>query len=166
MILLWLGTASVNDRGTPPRREPAGPARCHFGMGNFKPAASDRREMVHATTLAKALAPEDILVGDYVMVLQTVSELPSCLWAADAVTLSVDEPVRIHYLPSPVGLPLRVDAVCLPFVLVKRAVGNGEILDIRQCRLARVDRQFAKSAWKTSKKPRKARKRKKRKHLA
>lgn len=132
-------------------------------MGNFKPAKSERREMVPETTLAKALAPEDIHVGDYVMMLHTLSELPSCFWSADAVTLSIAEPVRIQYLPSPIDRPWKVDEVCLPFVLVKQPVGSKEILDVRQCRLARVDRRFAKAAWQTKKKSRKrGRKRKQR----
>lgn len=125
---------------------------CPTGMGHFKQKTPDRPSAAQLTTLAKTVAPEDLLVGDYVTFLQTVTELPSCLWCADATTLPFDQPVRIRFMPVPAGIPLKVKAVCLPFVLVKRPSGDHETLDVRQCQLARIDGRFAVSAWKAYKK--------------
>lgn len=110
--------------------------------------------------MAKALAPEDILVGDFVTLLHTITELPSCLWCADASTLPLDEPIRIKYLPLEAGIPLKVKAVCLPFVLVKRPFGDRQTLDVRECRFARIDPQFASAAWKAHRKQSSKKKRK------
>jgi hypothetical protein len=104
--------------------------------------------------LAKALAPEDIRRGDFVSLLNVTYELPSYFWDADATTLPRDEPVRIRFVPECGGVPLRVKSVCLPFVLVKTPQGERCTLDVRRCRLARLDRRYAADAWKAYKKAR------------
>jgi len=105
-------------------------------------------------TLAKALAPEDIRTGDFVTPLHVVAEVPSYYWFSESWSLPADQPVRIR-LTSPIdGLPLRVQSLCLPFVLVKQATGEGLTLDLRKYQLARLDRRYAKRAWKAYKKRR------------
>lgn len=104
------------------------------------------------STLAKALAPEEIRPGDYVTLLDEIAELPSFFWCADAATLPYDEPVRIRFRPQGGGVPLKVQSVCLPFVLVKHPRGEWRTLDVRTCRLARLHRSYARSAWKAHKK--------------
>jgi hypothetical protein len=103
-------------------------------------------------TLAKALAPEEIRPGEFVTPLHVIAELPSFFWCGDGWTLPHDEPVRIRFTPTSDGLPLKVKSVCLPFVLVKQASGGRQTLDLRKCQLARLDRRYAKRAWKAYKK--------------
>jgi hypothetical protein len=86
-----------------------------------------------------------------VTLLDEIAELPSFLWCADAALLPLDAPVRIRILPSCGGVPLRVRRVCLPYVLVKHPCGQGRTLDVRKCRLARLEKRYARAAWKTYK---------------
>jgi hypothetical protein len=60
--------------------------------------------------------------------------------------------VRIRFTAPSDGLPLKVKSVCLPFVLMKQASGERLTLDLRKWRLARLDRDYAKLAWKAYKK--------------
>jgi hypothetical protein len=99
-------------------------------------------------TLAKALAPEEIYQGDYVTPLSTTYEIPSFWWCAESWRLPLEEPVRVRYMSSCDGVPLRVQSVCLPFVLAKNPNGQSVTIDVRRCQLARLDREFAKRAWK------------------
>ena len=98
--------------------------------------------------LAKTLAPEDIRPGDFVTRLNEVAELPSFFWCGDAPLDSSEEPIRMQFIPESSGLPLKVKAVCLPFVLVREPSGERQTLDIRRSRLARLDRAYAQDAWK------------------
>ena len=58
-----------------------------------------------------------------------------------------DVPVRMRLVPRDECRPLKVKSVCLPYVLVKQPCGNTRTLDLRTCRLARLDGRFAKLAW-------------------
>jgi len=114
-----------------------------------------RTKATHAAaeaTLAKALAPEEIRRGDFVTPLHHIAEVPSFFWFTESWTLPVDQPVRIRYTSQSDGLPLKVKSLCLPFVLVKMASGERRTLDVRTCQLARLDRGYAKRAWKSYKK--------------
>ena len=51
-------------------------------------------------------------------------------------------------MPTDGGVPLKVKAVSLPFVLVRTPGKRVETIDLRQCRIARLDRGYAKLAWK------------------
>jgi hypothetical protein len=105
------------------------------------------------STLAKLLAPEDIRRGDYVTPLDVLAEVPSFFWCCDDAAISPREvPVRMRFLSATGGVPLKVRRVCLPFVLVKHPRGEQHTLDTRKCRLARLDKRFAKAAWKVCKK--------------
>jgi hypothetical protein len=103
-------------------------------------------------TLAKSLAPEEVRPGDFVTPLHVVAEIPSWYWFCESWNLPVDEPVRIRFTSSGDSLPLKVTSVCLPFILVKNANGECKTLDLRNHQLARLDRQYAKRAWKAHKK--------------
>lgn len=104
------------------------------------------------STLARALAPEDIRPGDYVALLHETYELPSFYWCADAALLPVERPVRIRCVPREDQAPLRVKHVCLPFVLVKSPQGVCRTLDLRLRHLARLDSAYGRAAWKAYKK--------------
>ena len=101
--------------------------------------------------MVKALAPEDVHKGDFVSLMHVTCELPSFLWCADATVLPPHELVRIQFLPWEGFELLKVESVCLPFVLTKRPTGACRTLDLRSCQLARLDRRFAKMAWKRCK---------------
>jgi hypothetical protein len=103
-------------------------------------------------TLAKALAPEDVRRGDFVTPLYVVAEVPSYWWFEDNWSLPRNQPIRIRLTPPGEGAPLKVRSVCLPFVLVKSATQDQRTIDLRNCQLARLDRQHAKRAWKAFKK--------------
>lgn len=97
-----------------------------------------------ASSLAKALAPEEIRCGDFVTPLFVVSEWPSWFWCDDDALHPRDELVRIRSTPCDEAAPLEVIGVCLPFVLVETPQREGRTLDIRRVRLARLDRKFAR----------------------
>jgi hypothetical protein len=103
-------------------------------------------------TLAKALAPEDIRPGDFVTPLFTITEMPSFWWSGEAWNLPHDQPVRIRLTHNCDGMPMRVKSVCLPFVLMKRPSGGQSTIDLRKCQIARLDKVYAKRAWKAYKK--------------
>ena len=98
-------------------------------------------------TLARTIAAEDLRRGDYVAVLSVVYELPSFLWNCDSTLLPADEPVRMRLRGCGGGEPLRVLDACLPFVLVETCRGRSRTLDVRACQLARLDRKYAKRAF-------------------
>lgn len=113
--------------------------------------SSKQREKLAArgnSAVARVLAPEDVRVGDFVAVLDVTCELPSFLWCADANVLPAHEPVRIRFLPYEGFQPYRVESVCIPFVLTALPAGGHSTLDVRCCRLARLDRRFGKAVWK------------------
>src|SRR4051812_22368161 len=103
-------------------------------------------------TLAKALAPEEIHAGDFVTPLFIIAEVPSYWWCGNDWEMPRDEPVRIRFTSTCHGAPLKVESVCLPFVLVKTPARDHGTLDLRKCQLARLDHAHAKRAWKAYKK--------------
>ena len=98
------------------------------------------------TALASILAPEDLRCGDYVAVLDEIVEVPAWLWC-DAPA-DGDSPHRVRWRASEGGVPLKVKAICLPFVLVKSAHKQARTLDVRQYQLVRLDRHYARTVWK------------------
>jgi len=117
-------------------------------MARFRPSSTDCTTAADGPSLVKALAPEDIRAGDYVTPLYQVFEFPSFFWCSDASLLPVDEPVRIQFVPACGGMPMKVKSICLPFVLVKSPNERKRTLDVRSCRLARLDDAFAHQSWK------------------
>ena len=107
--------------------------------------------------LAKTVAAEDIRRGDVVAILDMVHEYPSFLWCNDSHVLPPDEPVCVRWRSRHTGKPLKVKAICLPYVLVKTPTGRHKTLDVRQCRLVRLSNCYAKKAWKRFRKARKKR---------
>lgn len=113
-------------------------------------------------TLAKPLAPEDVRAGDFVAILDWMFEAPSFFWC-DSSQWQQEDVVRFRFLPHRELLgPLRVESACLPFLLVESPCGDCRTLDLRQVRLARLDRQYGRRAWKKLKPPRGAFRKKKR----
>jgi hypothetical protein len=121
-------------------------------MGKSADTARKENSKQDAASLAKALAPEDVRAGDFVAVLDEICELPSFFWCDGGALLPRDELVRIRYTPTSEAVPLKVKGVCLPYVLVKQPRGGKRTLDVRKSRLARLDRRYARAAWKAYKK--------------
>lgn len=127
----------------PRKSEPDARRVCLVDMGRCSDT-SDVAVTREATSLAKALAPEEIRRGDFVTPLYVVSEWPSWYWDDDDTLHPRDELVRIRSTPCDEATPLEVIGVCLPFVLVETPQRDGKTLDVRRVRLARLDRTFAK----------------------
>lgn len=115
-------------------------------------STSDKQSANTDSALAKPLAPEDVRCGDYVAVLHLICEIPSYMWCDESFRLPHDELVRIQYIPEDAGQALKVKSVCLPFVFAQDSAGERKTLDMRKCRLARLDRHYAKTAWKADRK--------------
>ena len=110
------------------------------------------------STLAKSLAPEDVRVGDFVTPLHEIREWPAFFWFCDSSFDQHQEMLRVSLLPEKSEAPLKVQSVCLPFVLVKPPKGKAFTLDVRRSRLARISKSYARLAWKAQKNKKKKRK--------
>jgi len=94
--------------------------------------------------IARAVAPEDIRPGEYVIALQEVCETPSWFWGKE----NHDNPlVRFTHLPHGNSEPAHVVEVCLPFVLVKTARGKRRVIDVRKYCLARIPEAFGRRVF-------------------
>jgi hypothetical protein len=107
--------------------------------------------------VSRSLPAEDLRCGDFVAILHEIVEWPSFFWCcADPQLLPPDEPVRLVTRASDAGTPLKVKAISLPFVFVKRPCGGHLALDVRHHRLVRLSESYAREVWKTMSKRRKA----------
>ncbi|MCA9154275.1 MAG: hypothetical protein KDA55_13870 [Planctomycetales bacterium] len=97
-------------------------------------------------TVAASVAPEDLRCGDFVAVLSEVIELPSFLWFG-SLPFEQDEPMRTRFLPTDAGTPLKVRAICLPFVFVESPSKDCQTLDVRRVQLARLAPSYAQNVW-------------------
>jgi len=96
-------------------------------------------------TISRAIAPEDIRSGVYVMIMHELYQLPmlTCSGIEPEVTV-----LQVAMRPFHTDLPSRVVCVCLPFVVVETPDKKTEMIDTRKTRLARVGKRFAKAARK------------------
>jgi hypothetical protein len=99
-------------------------------------------------TVAATIAGEDLACGDFVARLNETNELPSFLWDSCGASLSPYELVRLKIIPASAGDPLKVIAVCLPFVYAKAPRGETVTIDTRRTQLVRLHRKSAKVVWK------------------
>lgn len=100
------------------------------------------------TTLARRLAPEEISKGMFVAVLSITHEFIPFFCESISV-FERGEPYRMAFLPDEDDArPLKVVAVCLPFVFVKDAQRHHRTLDVRRYRLAQIDRRFGRRYFK------------------
>ena len=93
--------------------------------------------------LAKALAPEDIRPGHYLMKLHCVGECFALLRGITEQDEYRVQKLRYQFLPPEIE-PLRVVSVCLPYVLVKNRDGKHALLDTRNVQFARLRKRFAR----------------------
>ena len=107
-----------------------------------------KSKLLPPLTLAATVSGEDLACGDFVAILSETVEAPSYLWAASDTSLSPYEMVRLRLIPIDAGQPLKVIAICLPFVYAKSPQGELTTLDVRQMQLVRLDRKCMKAVWK------------------
>jgi len=105
------------------------------------------------SALAANVAPEDLHRGDYVAILSEIIELPTFFWH-DSLPYGREELVRLRRMPTRDRLPMKVKAVCLPFVFVKLPSGQFETIDVRLASLVRLEKRYAKTVWKKLQAPR------------
>ena len=103
------------------------------------------------TSLAASVAPEDLRCGDFVAVLNEILECPSFFWC-DLVGSAPDQLVRLRTCASEGGTPLKIKAICLPFVFLKSPDGFSQTVDVRQVELVRLNKRYAKIVWKEHRK--------------
>lgn len=106
------------------------------------------REKQNSPHLAARVAPEDLNCGEYVAVLNIVHEFPSFLWCCDGSGVQPDEPVQVQFRAPSNGTPLKIKAICLPFVFVKCPKGTSRTMDVRQTQFVRLNDQYAAAVWK------------------
>lgn len=99
------------------------------------------------TSVAATVAGEDVVRGDFVALLNITCDLPSYLWNGCDALLPAHELVRLKLIPSDAGVPLKVFAVCLPFVYARTFKGEVETIDLRRTQIVRLNRDSAKRVW-------------------
>ncbi len=104
------------------------------------------------TFISRSLAAEDLKCGDFVGILHEIVEWPSFFWDCDPQLLPPHEPVRLACRSAAGGTPLKVKAICLPFVFVKQPCGQHQTLDVRRHRLVRLSDDYARLVWKAMQK--------------
>jgi hypothetical protein len=93
------------------------------------------------------VAPEDLRRGDFIAVLSEIVELPSFLWT-ETLPSARDKLVRLRRLPTEDRAPLKVKAICLPFIFVKLPSSQFQTIDVRLASLVRLEKDYAKTVWK------------------
>jgi hypothetical protein len=118
-----------------------------LGRGGVPPFMAAEFQLDDTLTVAATVAPEDLRAGDYVAILNRTYEAPSFLWPC-AESVAPEEPVRIRWRTREAGLPLKVKAICLPFVFLTTPKGRYRSVDVRQVELVRLNSGYARFVWK------------------
>ncbi len=92
----------------------------------------------------KTVSPEDLAVGDFIAITRSLIESPSFLWCCDATLQKREDLVRLWLMPTDIQPPLKVCAVCLPFVLTKSVDRRSRLVDLRKVQIVRVDPKFGR----------------------
>ena len=93
--------------------------------------------------MAASVAGEDIRRGDFLALLNVVSEWPTFYWDSPPT----EDVMRLKVIPADAGIPFKVRAVCLPFVYVKPPNGPIRTIDLRMAQVVRLDRAIARRVW-------------------
>ncbi len=101
--------------------------------------------------VARRLAGEDVRQGQFVSVLYETVGFPSFFWCGDSAVAARSELVHIRRHSPWGGVPLKVKAVCLPFVFVKPPTGKSFPIDVRQSELVHLPQQYGELVWKRMK---------------
>jgi hypothetical protein len=118
-------------------RFPGGPLKC---------VMKSKTNNTNKTSLAASVAPEDLGIGDFVAVLNEIHEYPAIVWC-DLGSGSADELIRVRTCATDGGTPLKIKAICLPFVYAKSPEGSTRTIDIRQVQLVRLKKRYSETIW-------------------
>lgn len=97
--------------------------------------------------VARQVRPDDICVGSFVAVLCETYEWPEFSCFGGAKEAGSDGVQRVTLVPNETKPPVRIEAVCVPFVFVVDAGGKRQVFDMRRIRLARVSNRFGRSVF-------------------
>lgn len=96
---------------------------------------------------ARPVAPEDLRLGDFVCIHQLFWEHLNCASLSDA-DWRQPRLIKLQWLPFSCEPPRKIVALSLPFVLLRNFERKHEMLDVRRYGLARVPKQFGRTAFK------------------
>lgn len=116
--------------------------------------------MSHDHESSRAIAPDDVCVGDYVTIGHETVELLPDLIESNGPWRGPVRAQRVRVMFDGAGYPLKVESICLPFVLVKTPAGCRCTLDLRRHHLHRLSKPYGKRVFRAlASKPAKADKR-------
>ncbi len=110
-------------------------------------------------SVVRQVRADDVCVGDYVVVMHESYDFVSMSCFSDTDSMKVE---RVTVLPNQTKSPVRIEAVCVPFLMVKAVGGKRTMVDMRRVQLAQVSGRFGQAVFaamqpKKSKKSGKAR---------
>lgn len=109
----------------------------------------DMTQVQSPQQMARRLAPEDILPGQFVAVHRQKGQL---VWlSCDSVTSPQAQVLEVDYIPDHAGRPLKVKQVCLPYVQVKTPRRKLRMIDTRMVQLVELSPAYGKAVWKACK---------------
>ncbi len=97
-------------------------------------------------SLARVIAPEDLAPGIFINILHDIDESVPFLTSCET-PLTPPRVTTYVSIPQWATGPLRVLAVCLPFVLVEFDCGMKRQLDVRRASLVRVPEEYGRVAF-------------------
>ena len=111
--------------------------------------------------MARLIAPEDIVRGQYLVIMGEIEEIEPFFCTSDLLEKQ-SLPIRYERMCGYIE-PIRVLAVCVPFILIRYVTGQVRSLDCRQTRFARVDAAYGQLVWRAHRTLSKRKKKAKRK---
>ncbi|MGP1310525.1 MAG: hypothetical protein ACTS27_10040 [Phycisphaerales bacterium] len=105
-------------------------------------------QILKKVTAASSLAPEDVRPGMYVAVLREKHDHECAIeWKSEFHAGRKSVRYRCVDIPEPSeNQPVFVEAVCVPFVLVRGSGDASRVLDLRRVDLIRLKKAFAEFA--------------------
>ena len=106
-------------------------------------------EELQEQQMSRLIAPEDIRAGMYLAVMHEVQERSFFFWEPPE-DCGRKQPRHVLRLPSGSGRPLKVESVCLPFVIVRKPTTSGgsiHTLDVRRYRCAQLPEEFGRTVF-------------------
>jgi hypothetical protein len=98
-------------------------------------------------TLATGVAGEDVLEGDFVTITQRTIAVPAYFWDSSDSWLRTEQLVRLRLIPHDAGLPVKVIAICLPFVYARRPNRTIQVIDLRREEISKLEADRGKRIW-------------------
>lgn len=100
-------------------------------------------EKTNNIKVCRQVRPDDVRIGDFVAVLCETYEWPT-IFCGSEFGPAVQ---RATLVPNQTDEPVRVEAVCVPFVFVVDAAGVHRVIDMRRVTLARVAKRFGRAVF-------------------